>query len=57
MADEDGPEVAGTFYEEIFNDLPVRSDSAAYALHYALKKLRMRRVPPSRWATFIHIGA
>ena len=57
MSDMDGPVVAGHFYEDIFKDRPIDSSRAAYALHEAVKQLRTQGVSPTRWATFVHIGA
>jgi hypothetical protein len=57
MNDEDGPHVARRFYEQLLEGGTVDADSVAYALDDAVRALRMRGVPPERWATFIHMGA
>jgi hypothetical protein len=56
MADEDGPVIAEHFYRKFFQNDPIDSTQAAYALHEAVKQLRAQGVSPARWATFIHIG-
>jgi CHAT domain-containing protein len=62
MADFDGLWLTADFYEYMFYEngttrkFPDYRDAAA-ALNYARKKMRERRVPLSRWMTFVHIGA
>jgi hypothetical protein len=56
MNDEDGPDVAGWFYEGLFARNRLDLDDIAYALDGAVEKLRQKGVPASRWAAFIHIG-
>jgi hypothetical protein len=57
MNDSDGPRVAELFYEKLFVEEVIRLDRIPYALDYAIGELRKSRVPPERWATFIHMGA
>jgi CHAT domain-containing protein len=59
ISDIDGPKVAKWFYEELLSKEVVDVDvsSVAYALDYAVAKLRDSGVPPERWAPFIHMGA
>jgi CHAT domain-containing protein len=57
MNDADGPYVAKLFYEKLFESKPFRSDAVPYALDHAVTALRMRGLPPERWATFVHMGA
>jgi hypothetical protein len=57
ISDEDGPQVAKWFYEYLFSKDDIDADLVAYALDYAVGKLRQSGVPPHRWVPFIHIGA
>jgi hypothetical protein len=57
MDDTDGPVVAKEFYERLFASSTVDVDSVPYALDGAVAALRAKKVPPARWATFIHLGA
>jgi hypothetical protein len=57
IVDDDGPKVAKWFYEELFAKEVVDADSVAYAIDFAVGKLRESGVPPHRWAPFIHMGA
>ena len=58
MVDDDGPEIAEELYKEFFGDEQnIDSNRAAYSLHNAVKQLRVKGIPPARWATFIHVGA
>ena len=57
MGDADGPFVAAIVYEEIMRDETLDPDSIPYALDSAIRKLRQRRLPPHRWAPYIHVGA
>jgi hypothetical protein len=57
ISDIDGPKVAKWFYEELLSKEVVDANSVAYALDYAVAKLRDSGVPPERWAPFIHMGA
>lgn len=58
--DVDGPVVADAFYEYLFrNGRETTPDTteAAYALHLAVKKLRLNpEVSFRRWVPFIHMG-
>jgi hypothetical protein len=55
--DQDGPNVAKWFYEELFSYTTIDVDSVAYAIDTAVLKLRKSGVPPEQWAPFIHLGA
>jgi hypothetical protein len=55
--DIDGPKIAKWFYEELFAKEVVDGDSVAYALDFAVGKLRASGMSPERWAPFIHMGA
>jgi hypothetical protein len=57
MNDIDGPYIAKRFYEELFSGKDIDVDSVAHALDGAALALRMKGVPPERWATSIHMGA
>jgi hypothetical protein len=57
MGDIDGPAVASQVYEEILKKDVLDLDDIPYAVDKAVTLLREKGVPPSRWATFIHIGA
>jgi hypothetical protein len=59
IADEDGPDMARWFYEELMLGDSIDADSVAYALDAAVQKLRAKVYPMSskRWAPFIHVGA
>jgi hypothetical protein len=57
MNDTDGPRVAKLFYEKLFVEEVITLNTIPYALDYAIGELRKSRVPPERWATFIHMGA
>lgn len=57
MGDADGPFVAKCVYEEIMKDEIFDLDTVPYALDAAVRQLRKRGLAPSRWATFIHMGA
>lgn len=56
MADVDGPEVAETVYEQLFNLESLESDVIPYALDEAVYDLRMKGVGSARWACYIHVG-
>lgn len=58
MSDVDGPHVAGHIYRRIFSEggQTLDPDDIPYALDEAIEELRSQNVPPSRWATFIHLG-
>jgi hypothetical protein len=57
MGDDDGPAVAKMVYEMLFAEEALDADAVPYALDAAVQQLRKRGLPPSRWATFIHVGA
>ena len=58
MNDSDGPVVAQHFYQELFKpkNEHINPDDVAYALHNAVQELKARKLPPSRWVTYVHIG-
>ncbi len=53
---EDGPAVAEVFYSSLLGSGPKTTKSSAVALHRAVKELRRKRVPNTRWACFVHYG-
>jgi CHAT domain-containing protein len=55
--DDDGPAVARVFYEALLAEKVIDVDAVAYALDAAVSKLRSEGASPSRWASFIHVGA
>jgi hypothetical protein len=57
MNDMDGPTVARLVYKKIFEKETFDLDDIPFALDAAVRELRNQGVPPSRWATFVHIGA
>lgn len=57
MNDMDGPLISRSVYTELLKTDPCDIQRVPYALDAAVRKLRDQGVPPSRWATFIHIGA
>jgi hypothetical protein len=57
MDDCDGPFMAERVYERIFRDGKVDLSEVPYALDAAVQELRAMGVSPSRWATYVHIGA
>lgn len=58
MYDVDGPDIAGHVYQQLFSGNSEYLDPAVipYALDEAVQQLRAKGLPPSRWATFIHLG-
>lgn len=58
MDDVDGPIVAKRVYEELFGGDAefFEPDSIPYALDSAVGELRAKKVHPSRWALYIHMG-
>ena len=56
MNDLDGPLVAKIVYEELMKET-LNTDAVPYALDAAVGKLKAMKLPPARWAPFIHIGA
>jgi hypothetical protein len=57
MSDVDGPFVALEVYKCLFENEILDPGVIPYALDDAVKQLRLQGVSPSRWATYIHIGA
>jgi hypothetical protein len=57
MNDIDGPLVASRVYQCLFENETLDPDIIPYALDDAVQELRLQGVSPSRWATYIHIGA
>jgi hypothetical protein len=57
MGDVDGPTIAESVYEELFQNDELDPNVIPYALDDAVQKLRKHRISPHRWATFVHIGA
>ena len=60
MEDEDGPELAKRFYEEMLkgdSDTGTRHTRAAHALCKVTRRMRKEGVPMERWVNFVHIGA
>jgi hypothetical protein len=57
MGDADGPTVAKHVYKALFEGDMLEADIIPYALDAAVQELRSRKLPASRWATFIHMGA
>jgi CHAT domain-containing protein len=57
IEDEDGPAVARAFYAALLAEEVIDADAVAYALDDAVSKLRQQDVSPTRWASFIHVGA
>jgi hypothetical protein len=57
MNDDDGPTIAESFYERLYEGETITADAIPRALDHATRTLRERGAPPERWATFMHIGA
>jgi CHAT domain-containing protein len=57
MNDVDGPFVAERVYRQIFRDGKLDLNAVPYALDGAVRALRESGAHPSRWATYVHIGA
>jgi hypothetical protein len=57
MGDLDGPFIAKEVYGELLRKPVLELDDIPYAVDAAVHQLRATGVPPSRWATFIHMGA
>jgi hypothetical protein len=57
MNDLDGPFVAQRIYRDIFRDGYLDLRAVPYALDAAVRDLQETGVHPSRWATYVHIGA
>jgi CHAT domain-containing protein len=57
MDDVDGPFIAERVYQAIFRDGKLDLNAVPYALDAAVRQLRETGAHPSRWATYVHIGA
>jgi hypothetical protein len=57
MNDLDGPFIAERVYKQIFKDGVLDLERVPYALDSAVRELRETGAHPSRWATYVHIGA
>jgi hypothetical protein len=57
MDDLDGPFVADRMYRAIYREGKLDWRAAPYALDAAVQELRQTGAHPSRWATYVHIGA
>jgi hypothetical protein len=57
MDDDDGPDLAHWFYQDLMSNDIIDANTVAYALDGAVQKLRAKGVPPQQWALFIHMGA
>jgi hypothetical protein len=58
MGDVDGPMIAKSLYDDVFNDDSeyINPDNIAYALDRAVVRLRHDVKDPTRWAPYIHLG-
>jgi hypothetical protein len=58
MADVDGPRIAKSLYENVFEGGSeyIDPDNIAYALDAAVRHLRHETGNPMRWAPYIHLG-
>jgi hypothetical protein len=57
MDDMDGPFIAKHVYSAIFREGRLDLGAVPYALDAAVRELREAGAHPSRWATYVHIGA
>jgi CHAT domain-containing protein len=57
MDDVDGPFIAERVYRAIYRDGKLDLNVVPYALDAAVRQLRETGAHPSRWATYVHIGA
>jgi hypothetical protein len=57
MNDLDGPFIAQRVYRTIFRDGKLNLSAVPHALDAAVRDLRETGAHPSRWATYVHIGA
>lgn len=57
MHDNDGPVIAKVVYEELLGRGTLDLEDIPYALDTAIQTLRASGVSPTRWATFVHMGA
>ena len=56
IQDSDGPIVTGEFYKTLWKDGKPDVTQAAYALHYAVEKLKKESPSFLQWVPFIHMG-
>jgi hypothetical protein len=56
MNDIDGPFMTERIYQHIFKNGSPDLDTVPLALEDAAKELRESGAPPSRWATYVHLG-
>ena len=57
MGDADGPLVTRKIYEKLIEKEILYLHAIPYALDAAVQELRTElKVPPHRWASFIHMG-
>jgi CHAT domain-containing protein len=57
MDDLDGPFIAERVYRAIFREGKLNLAAVPHALDAAVRELRETGAHPSRWATYVHIGA
>lgn len=57
MGDQDGPVIASAVYRDLFKDSQLDLAAVPYALDDAVRSLREAGGHPTRWATYIHLGA
>jgi hypothetical protein len=57
MNDLDGPFIAQRVYKAIFRHGRLDLDSVPHTLDAAVRELRETGAHPSRWSTYVHIGA
>ena len=56
IRDLDGPIVADAVYAEMLRNGKADASRAAYALHHAVRQLRLSGAPFMAWMPFIHMG-
>jgi hypothetical protein len=56
IRDEDGPQIARWFYEELFSKDTLELEDIPRALETATGKLRESGASLIRWAAFVHMG-
>jgi hypothetical protein len=56
MNDGDGPAIATTVYQELYRGDLLNLDAIPFALDSAVRKMRECGLPPSRWASYVHMG-
>jgi hypothetical protein len=57
MGDADSLMVAKTMYKALLAQGGLDTHTLPYALDAAVQQLREHKLPPPRWATFIHVRA